>query len=136
MTAYECGTTARARAIRFAVDGVPIPKARARRGAGGRWYTPQATRAYEEAVGVAARAAGVCQPYEGAVRLLIDLWLPDRRRRDVDNCAKSICDALNGIAYEDDSQIVELIIRRHIDRERPRAEVIVELAGPGPGEGY
>jgi hypothetical protein len=49
-----------------------------------------------------------------------------------DNCAKSICDALNGIVYLDDSQIVELVIRRHVDRERPRAEVTVERAGIEP----
>jgi Holliday junction resolvase RusA-like endonuclease len=112
--------------IKFTVEGVPRPKARARRGAGGRWYTPQVTKAYEEAVGWAARAAGVHEPCEDAVRLEIVLWMPDRRRRDLDNCAKSICDALNGIAYEDDSQIVELIIRRHVDRDRPRAEIRVE----------
>jgi Holliday junction resolvase RusA-like endonuclease len=120
--------------LTFVVEGVPRPKARARRGAGGRWYTPHLTKAYEEAVGIAARAAGVSAPYDGAVSLHIVLWLPDRRRRDLDNCAKSICDALNGIAYEDDSQIVELIVRRHIDRERPRAEVSVECAGLGPRE--
>jgi Holliday junction resolvase RusA-like endonuclease len=112
--------------IRFTIEGVPRPKARARRGAGGRWYTPMATRAYEEAVGIAARAPGAREPLRGAVRLCVALWLPDRRRRDVDNCAKSICDALNGIAYGDDSQIEELVVRRRVDHDRPRAEVTVE----------
>ncbi len=121
-------TKAQAHPIRFTVEGVPRPKARARRGAGGRWYTPEATRAYEDAVSVAARTARGAEPFEGTVRLSVALWLPDLRRRDIDNCAKSICDALNGIAYEDDSQIAELIIRRHVDRERPRTEVIVERA--------
>ena len=112
--------------IRFTVEGVPRPKARARRGAGGRWYTPQATKAYEAAVGWSARAAGVRDAYEGPVRLTVGLWFPDHRRRDVDNCAKSICDALNGIVYLDDSQVVELTVRRYVDRERPRADVTVE----------
>ena len=62
------------------------------------------------------------------MRLEIVLWLPDRRRRGVDNCAKSICDALNGIAYLDDSQIIELTVRRAVDRENPRAVVTVEVA--------
>jgi len=146
MNNCPCGTTLKAASqgravamtltpIKFTVEGVPRPKARARRGAGGRWYTPQVTKAYEEAVGWAARAAGVHEPCEDGVRLDIVLWMPDRRRRDLDNCAKSICDGLNGIAYEDDSQIVELIVRRHVDRERPRAEVIVECAGTEPREG-
>lgn len=35
-------------------------------------------------------------------------------RPDIDNIAKSICDALNGIAFKDDSQIVDLnIIKRY-----------------------
>ena len=116
--------------IKFTVEGVPRPKARARRGAGGRWYTPQVTKAYEEAVGMAARTAGARTPYDGAVRLHIVLWLPDRRRRDLDNCAKSICDALNGIAYLDDAQIAELFVRRYMDRARPRAELTVEHMEP------
>ena len=68
------------------------------------------------------------------MHLSVVLWLPDRRRRDVDNCAKSICDGLNGIAYLDDSQIIELTVRRAVDRERPRAEVTVERAGIEPRE--
>ena len=49
---------------------------------------------------------------------------------DVDNCAKAICDALNGIVYFDDSQIAELIVRRDVDPDRPRAEVVVMKARP------
>ena len=119
--------------IMFTVEGVPRPKARARRGAGGRWYTPQVTRDYEHTVSVAAKAAGLSEPLTGAVRLSIGLWLPDRRRRDLDNCAKSICDGLNGIVYQDDSQIAELIVRRFVDRQRPRAEITFE-AIPRPPE--
>ena len=136
MNNCPCGTTWKAASqgrvvamtlipIKFTVEGVPRPKARARRGAGGRWYTPQATRAYEEAVGWAARAAGVHKPCEDGVRLDIVLWMPDRRRRDLDNCAKSICDGLNGIVYLDDSQVAELVVRRRIDGQRPRAEITV-----------
>jgi len=35
-----------------------------------------------------------------------------RLRADVDNYAKMILDALNGVAFEDDSQIVELKVRK------------------------
>ena len=34
------------------------------------------------------------------------------KKPDCDNIAKSILDALNGIAYDDDSQIVELVVRK------------------------
>ena len=35
------------------------------------------------------------------------------KKPDCDNIAKSILDALNGIAYDDDSQIVELTVRKY-----------------------
>jgi crossover junction endodeoxyribonuclease RusA len=44
-------------------------------------------------------------PLEGAVSVTLRLWFPDRRRRDLDNVAKSVLDGLNGVAYADDSQI-------------------------------
>ena len=43
---------------------------------------------------------------------------------DVDNVSKCILDALNGIAYEDDNQVVELIVRKKRST-KPRA--IVEI---------
>lgn len=49
----------------------------------------------------------------GRLRVVIDAYPPDRRRRDVDNLAKSCLDALqHGGAFEDDEQIDELTIRR------------------------
>jgi crossover junction endodeoxyribonuclease RusA len=47
--------------------------------------------------------------------LVVDVIVhpPDRRRRDVDNCLKSLLDALqHGGAYQDDSQIVRLSIEK------------------------
>ena len=78
-------------------------------------------------------SAGLSTPLNGDMRLEIGLWLPDRRHRDVDNCCKSICDALNGSAYLDDFQVAELIVRRYVDRERPRAEVVIERVESDPG---
>jgi len=37
------------------------------------------------------------------------------KKPDVDNYIKSICDALNGVAYVDDSQIVEIRCRKYYD---------------------
>ena len=44
---------------------------------------------------------------------------------DLDNVSKCILDALNGIAYKDDSQIVDLHITKHYS-DNPRVEVIIE----------
>jgi Holliday junction resolvase RusA-like endonuclease len=44
---------------------------------------------------------------------------------DVDNYVKAIKDALNGIAYVDDSQVTVLLISKYYDRV-PRVEIKVE----------
>lgn len=44
-------------------------------------------------------------------------------RRDIDAIEKSIQDALNGILYEDDSQIWAKNTVQYVDKENPRVEV-------------
>lgn len=70
-------------------------------------------RAYRSA----AEHAKPHSPITGPVRVAIDLILPDRRRRDIDNVLKPILDAIGhaGI-YEDDSQVVSLVVeKRHVE---------------------
>jgi len=62
------------------------------------------------------------KPLECPVRLEIELWWPDARRRDLDN-VKGLLDSFTGILYVDDSQIQELSISKGIDRSNPRIEV-------------
>lgn len=45
---------------------------------------------------------------------------------DCDNIAKSICDALNGIAYRDDRQIATLAVRKEYTSKVERVEVTIE----------
>ena len=45
-------------------------------------------------------------------------------RPDVDNIAKSILDALNGLAYKDDSQVANLLILKCYGEEN---KILVEL---------
>lgn len=47
----------------------------------------------------------------------IELRYPDRRVRDIDNCAKQILDALEGVAWNNDSRVWELEIVREIADE-------------------
>ena len=44
---------------------------------------------------------------------------------DIDNSVKSIFDALNGVAYHDDSQIVDLSVRKCYG-ETPKVEVVID----------
>lgn len=47
------------------------------------------------------------------------------KKPDIDNIAKAVLDALNSVAYRDDTQIVELQIRKQYS-EKPRLEICME----------
>jgi len=49
------------------------------------------------------------------------------KKPDIDNCIKAIADSLNGLAYTDDTQIVEVIAEKWFD-EKPRVEVAIMAA--------
>lgn len=96
------------------VKGVPVPKGRPRHSKNGHTYTPEATRNAEKIIRDLALLSGLRELYEGPVSVRLEFFLPDRRRVDCDNLAKLTTDALNGIAFKDDSQIVRLEIEKHL----------------------
>lgn len=121
--------------IEFFVPGKPSPKARARvvRHQGRiRSYTPEATANYELYVkwlGAAAMAG--LKPSDKPCRLHMIVALPvpqswskkkqeqailgnimPTAKPDLSNILKSIEDALNGVAYVDDSQLCEVVMRK------------------------
>ena len=73
------------------------------------------------------RAAALIQAtevIEGDVILEAAFFFKDRRR-DLDNAIKPLLDALEGLCYGNDRQIVRLVVSREIDPQRPRVEVDV-----------
>lgn len=48
------------------------------------------------------------------------------KKPDIDNIAKVICDALNGVAYGDDTQIIKLSMVKTYTEEQPRVQVLIE----------
>ena len=69
-------------------------------------------RRFRERV-VAILAALHVRPLAGNLAVHVEVFPPDRRRRDIDNVQKALLDALeHGGAYADDSQIVKLIIEK------------------------
>lgn len=67
-------------------------------------------RKYRDAVASVARRSGI-RRFDCPVEAHIDLFPPDRRRRDLDNTLKSTLDALTKAgAYEDDSLIRRLTV--------------------------
>jgi crossover junction endodeoxyribonuclease RusA len=109
--------------VTFEVPGCPVPKERPRWGKGNT-YTPRKTEDYERKVKMCALAAGI-RPLAGEVSFTIWIYLPDRRRRDRDNIEKAVQDALNGVAWIDDSQVREWHGRRELDAEKPRVRVTI-----------
>lgn len=88
------------------VIGEPVPKERPRRGRNGQWYTPERTRMYEELVGWTWRQTRL-KPIPGPLVVRLEFILA-KRDKDLDNLVKSVLDGLNGVAWQDDSQIVHL----------------------------
>lgn len=64
-------------------------------------------------------------PLEGNVVLHATIFRA-RKAGDLDGFFKGLLDAMNGIAYTDDRQIVELHAYREDDKDDPRVEVRVE----------
>jgi Holliday junction resolvase RusA-like endonuclease len=62
---------------------------------------------------------------KGPVGIEINLFFKNNLRRDWDNWHKLTMDALTGIVWEDDSQITDVIVRKKIDKENPRIEIII-----------
>lgn len=108
--------------VQFTVPDAPVPKQRARKGGLGHWYTPQATRDYEQKVGWYSRLAG--NPITGPVaveavfyrdRVTVEvrpLDGPVGAGGDLDNLFKSVADGMQlGGLLENDRQIREIRAR-------------------------
>lgn len=118
--------------LKFVVPGKPQGKGRPRFTRSGHAYTPEKTRAYERQIADVARAAiGPQQPLDCALRLeLLIVFAPpaswSKKRRalalsgfarpmvkpDADNVVKAFGDALEGIVYVNDTQLVEIAARK------------------------
>lgn len=114
----------------FEIEGDPVGKGRPKfssRGGFARAYTPKKTIDYEKKV----IECYTGEKFEGALRVEITAYYPIpkatskknrekmlkgeikcEKKPDIDNIAKIILDALNGIAYEDDKQVVSLLVNK------------------------
>lgn len=138
--------------IKFTVPGEPRGKARPRTVRNkytGKvtTYTPDKTAEYERLIAFAYKRA--CGESFGKLPLIVAIYayygipkswsnakrtsavegtLLPTKKPDADNVVKVVCDALNGVAYDDDSQIVQLYVHK-LYSHVPRLEVEITPVG-------
>ena len=134
--------------VKFIVPGEPVAKGRPRFTKSGHAYTPKKTASYENLVrlmyaekykGLSFRddAQLICvikaymsvpksKPKKYKADALSDRIRPTKRP-DTDNIIKIVQDALNGVAYHDDAQIVCSRCDKYFS-DNPRLEVTIEEA--------
>lgn len=133
--------------VNIVVPGTPISKGRPKFRRIGNFvstYSPKKTMDYEKIVSNAAKIAmGQQEPLETPLSLYLYISMPipesySKKRRvdcltgseqhtkrpDIDNIYKLIGDSLNGIVYKDDSQIVNLHVRK-LYAESAQVEILV-----------
>ena len=130
--------------MKLIIPGEPCAKQRPKFG-NGRTYTPQKTVNYETLVKQLYISA-TKEYHDGALRLVVNAFftipkstskkkrekmlqgiIRPTKRPDWDNIGKIVSDALNTIAYHDDSYIVDARVRKWYS-DTPRVEVeITEL---------
>lgn len=131
--------------INFVVYGAPKGKGRPRMTKSGHVYTPQQTIDYEEKVRIAWKKSAKGRKMTGAlsVEILVFFETPKswsmkkktemmgkfaEKKPDIDNIAKIILDALNKLAYHDDSQVVAISCQKMWGTES-KVHVSVETIG-------
>lgn len=135
--------------ITFQVDEVK-GKERPRLGRSG-VYTPKGTKIYENMIIQRYKlAGGTLHNRPQALKVTIECYYAfpkgtsqkkrekclkneikhTKHRVDADNVAKAVLDALNGVGYEDDCQVCELIVSKRYGITE-KIVVTVELVGEG-----
>ena len=132
--------------INFTIPGEPKGKGRpkfSRQGNFVKTYTPDTTVNYENWVKICFQGAGQ-KMLDGQLKVVIKSYFPipksfSKKKResalkeelrptkkpDCDNIAKIILDALNGLAYKDDKDVVSCLIEKWYS-ENPRVEVYID----------
>lgn len=131
--------------IVFTIPGTPVGKGRPRlstRGGFARMHTPEKTAKYEKHVRSCAYEAmkelpPTSLPLAIEVYLFVappESWSNKKKLAalageilptsvpDVDNCVKAITDGCNGVIWQDDKQIVDILARK---RYGPKAEAVL-----------
>jgi Holliday junction resolvase RusA-like endonuclease len=117
--------------LRLVVPGEPVAKGRPRFTRKGGVYTPTRTRQAEDVI--RGMVIAVTPPADrssrrletGPLVLTCRFYRATGRTADTDNLVKLVKDALNGIVWQDDRQVVQLHAARFDRQPNPRTEIAV-----------
>lgn len=130
--------------IKIIINESPVPKGRQRKGKYGNMYTPEETRSYEETVGKEALKHKPKELLTGALAVSFYFYrsipknfskkkkelalcgrLRPKIKPDLTNYTKAAEDALNGIIWKDDAQIVDGHLHKYYSAT-PGTTIIIE----------
>lgn len=121
--------------LKLVVPGDPLSKQRPR------WvrktgitYTPAPTRHREASIALMARSAmtELAVDTGGLFSLRAGFFVATNQRRDVDNMLKLLSDALTGVVWADDSQVVEIFgYKVHADQPHEARTELLVIRMPG-----
>ena len=136
--------------IKFTVFGEPVPQSRPRVTRYGT-YDPPKCKVYKEEIAYSAkcymRHGGASEsPYDNSLRLVVKIYrripksfsrakieaaekgdIRPGTRPDTDNYLKGVADALKGVVWRDDSQVVDMYCGKWYSTN-PRTEIEVSIA--------
>lgn len=122
--------------LEFTIPGQPRPWKRVamvRTTKGARGVKTSSARTQAKAIAMHAwhAAIGRSWPLDQRYHVWIDIVEKDGRRGDLDNLAKAILDAANGVLWDDDRQVDGLFVRRlPSDKANPRTMIRVVTVTP------
>lgn len=67
-----------------------------------------------------------CKVITGKVKFYMDIDIGKRKDYDIDALLKLLFDSLEGICYENDSQIVDLRVRKFTDTDIEKLTILIE----------
>jgi crossover junction endodeoxyribonuclease RusA len=114
--------------MKFTIPGKPISINHAYgQQRNGRRYLTDEGAAFKIEVGYCAMNAmkSSINVYKYPIKVKIEYYFDDKRRRDIDNGIKLLLDSMTGIVWKDDSEIVCLEVWKDFSDE-PRIEVEIE----------
>lgn len=110
--------------VRLTLIGPPPLINRSYKSGNGRFYKDSEQSARQDSYGLQARSQYREKPLNGPLSVVYEFYY-SRSNTDWESGVKGTQDALNGIVWKDDVQIIEAVVRKHSDPKNPRVDVIV-----------